>query len=61
VVADSHHFEEELGPDADADSHQSEKLNPDLDPDNADPQTVVARFATLKLRVSFPYQALAIT
>jgi hypothetical protein len=50
VVADSHHFEKELVPDADADSYLSVKLNPDPEPDNADPQTVVARFATLKLR-----------
>jgi hypothetical protein len=31
VVADSHHFEEELDPDLDPDP-QSEKLDPDLDP-----------------------------
>jgi hypothetical protein len=39
VVADSHHFEEELDPDLDPDPH-SEILDPDSDPheSDADPQ-----------------------
>ncbi len=39
MVADSHHFEEELDPDLDPDPH-SEILDPDSDPheSDADPQ-----------------------